>query len=302
MANEILPAGIGDLHAQEVLAAEYLMLLAEQGNPFTHPAFMFATGAPGSNVVRVRHIGLGNGYNLLASATPGSEVANTALTDGSTDVTVARYSKRYFRDDLTKFMAAGLLNAELFAQDAAVAVTQTLLNLVANVTDGFAATVGTTTVDLLWSDIVDAKTTLAIAKAAGRMLALLHPRQWGDLDTDSLSLGGVPQQGAGLQGAVSAGLEQYKGNFFGIDFFTSSQVPTANTGADRAGAVFTRGAVAIADVEYDVESDPNIVHLGRAIFERDRQGTYGATSYLTHAMLGTAMGIDAAGVSVISDA
>jgi hypothetical protein len=84
-----------------------------------HPALMHATGfeQPVSNVVRVAHLGLG-GYDLLSATTPGSEVANTALTDGSTDVTIAPRAKTYGLDDTARFISDGKLDPVMFAQDA----------------------------------------------------------------------------------------------------------------------------------------------------------------------------------------
>lgn len=303
MADEIIPAGVGDLVAGEVLANEYLMLLADRdGSILTHPALMHATGsARGSNVVRVSHLGLG-GYNLLAATTPGSEIANTALSDGSTDVTVAMRGKRYTLDDLARFMTAGKLDPAMFAADAAISVAMTLVSLIANVTDGFSASSGSSGVDASWNDIVDAKTLLGIAKAQGALLGILHPRQWGDLEIDGLSLG-VIAASAGMGGIINLGLDGlYKGRFMGIDFYVSSEVPTSDAGANRAGGILAPGAIAWADQEMEPENDPNIVNLGRARFERARQGTFLQTSYVTSYACGVSMGIDAAGVSVKTDA
>lgn len=155
--------------------------------------------------------------------------------------------------------------------------------------------------DATWNDILDAKTALAIAKVTGPLLGMLHPRQWGDLESDALTLGVLPAQS--MAGVVVQGLEgSYKGRYLGVDFFVSSHVPTANAGADRAGAVFGRGGVAWADAQFAPENDPNIVELGRGRFERVRQGTYGQTSYVTTYAFGVSKAIATAGVSVITDA
>lgn len=301
MANEVLVSGIGDLIAGEVMANEFLLLLADRdASILTHPSLFYATGLPNSNVIRVPHIGLG-GYDLLSATTPGSEVANTALSDGSTDVTVAMYAKRYNTEDQAKYLIGGKMDAAALGQDAALSVAQTLISLIANVTDGFTATAGTSGVNAAWSDVVTAKTKLAIAKASGPMLAIVHPQQWGDLEADTLSLGAAPAQV--LAGSLNAALgSQYKGQWLGIDFYVSSAVPTANAGADRAGGIFTRGAVAWADQAIPDEGDPNIVNLGRARFERVRQGNYVATSWITSYACGVAKAIDGSGVSLITDA
>lgn len=303
MANEVLVAGIADLKTAEVMSSEYLMLLADRGDLFQHPALLYAGAAQGSNKVRVPQIGLG-GYDLLAAGTEGSALSNTALTDGSADVTVAWYGKTYAQSDLAQVVAAnGLLDPVMFAQDAAVSVAQTLISLIANVTDDFTATVGSTTVDLTAANFVDAITTLEVAKVSGPLMAVLHPQQWGDLRSAALSLGGAVQYREDSQSLVMARTNsQYKGNLFGVDVFTSSHVPTANSGADRAGGMFGRGAIAWADAQFPANGDPNIINLGRAAFERDRSGTAGLTNYITHAFLGVVQCIDAAGVSIITDA
>lgn len=302
MANEILPAGVGDLITTEAMAAEFLMLLAERdGSILTHPALLHAT-APSltSTVVRVPHVGL-MGYDQLSATTPGSDVANTALSDGHTDVTIAMRAKRYNADDLARAITNGRLDPVLFAQDAAISVAMTLISLIANVTDGFTATAGTSGVDASWNDIVDAKTALLIAKASGAMLGILHPRQWGDLEVDALSLGVLPA--GSMSGVITQGLEgTYKGRWMGIDFFVSSDVPTADAGANRAGGIFAPGGVCWADAMLPpTASNATVVNLGRARLEVYR-GAALADNWITSHAAGVALGIDAAGVTLKTDA
>jgi len=299
MADEVLVSGLADLLSSEDIATEFLMLLADRdGSILTHPALFYAMGTAGNSaVVSVPHVGLG-GYDLLSASTPGSEIANTALTDGSTNVTIAHRAKRYSVDDLAAVLSRGKL---AFAQDAAIAVAQTLISAIANVGDDFTSTAGTSGVDAAWTDIIDAKTTLGIAKASGPMLGILHPRQWGDLEADALTIPGM----AAMQvaGVINIGLEgTYKGRWAGIDFYVSSHVPTADAGANRAGAIFTRGGIAWADKAMVPESDPNILDLGRARFERVRAGNSLLTSYVTSYAMGVAKAIDAAGVTLKTDA
>lgn len=299
MADEMVPSSIGSIVAGEVLAAEFLMTLADRdASVLEHPAFFHATGRPGSNVVRVPV--LGYGHDTMAATTPGSETANTAFTDDAIDVTLANYVLRYTADDLARFMADGKIDPVRFAQYAGVNVAQTLIGLAANLTDGFSNVAGSSGVDAAWSDILTAKAFLYIAKAQGAMLGLLHGRQWADLEADALSLGVLPAQTNAA--IVNSGLESYKGRYFGIDFFVHGAVPTADSGANRAGAIWTPGGLVWADAEYANDGDPNIVNLVRGQFERARRGTYSDTSYLIRAAMGVALGINAAGVTVKTDA
>lgn len=301
MADEITPTLIADLIAGEVVANEFLYLLADRDNSLlNHPALMKATGRDStSDVVRVPHVGLG-GYDLLSSHTPGSEQSNQAFTDGKTDVTIAPRAKRYFVHDFSEYLAAGKLGAAMFAQDLVISVGQTLISLIANVGDDFTSTVGTSGTDIDWDDIADAKATLGIAKANGQAMCILHPRQWGDLEKAALALGVLPAESMG--GAIMAGFDSYKGRYMGVDFFTSSHVPTANAGADRAGCMFVRGGIAWADAQMNAEADPNIVDFGTARLERVRQGTYLSTSWMLSHYAGVAKAIDGAGVAIITDA
>lgn len=296
MANEIIPSSIGDLVAGEVLAAEYLMLLADRdASILSHPALLKASAPSGaSNVVRVPHVGLG-GYDALSARTPGSEVANTALSDASTDVTIAPYSKVYAMDDLAQWMLDGRVNAAAFAQDAAISVAQKLISLIANITDGFAASTGSG--DLTWDVVMGAITTLEVAKAGGPAICLLHPYQWGDLRKSAASAG--VSLAPALQGSMNAAMgASYKGSYLGVDFYTSSHVPL-DTG-NYKGALFTRGAVCWADTVYPTVISPNALSFGNAVFEMDRRASFAETKMVTHTNLGVALGIDAAGITLIS--
>jgi len=296
MANEILPASIGDLVPDQQLANEYLMLLAESdASILSHPALLKASAASGSsNVVRVPHIGLG-GYDALAARTPASEVANTALSDAATNVTLAPYSKVYAMDDLAQWMLEGRVNAAMFAQDAVISVAQKLISLIANLTDGFAASTGSG--DLTWDVVMGAITTLEVAKAGGPAIALLHPYQWGDLRKSAASAG--VSLAPAVQGSLDAALGgSYKGRYMGVDFYTSSAVPL-DTG-NYKGALFTRGAVAWADTVYPTVISQNVMSFGNAVFEMERRATFAETKMITHTNLGVALGIDAAGITLIS--
>jgi len=297
VANEITPTSIADLLQSETVAAEVMFLLADRDmSILNHPALFQATYNGPSDVVRVPHLGLG-GYDLLAAHTPGAEVANTALTDGKTDVTVAPVAKRYNLDDFAKYLSMGKLGPAAFAQDVVISYAQTLISKLANVGDDFTATAGTGGVALTWDNVLEAKGDLASAKAAGPLLCVLHPKQWNDLERAALALGVLPAESMG--GAIMQGLNSYKGRYMGVDIFTSSHVPT-DGGANRAGFMCARGGLAWADLDVGKDGDPNIVSYGRARLERVRQGQFLSTSYVQSGVMGVSKAIDAAGVSIIT--
>lgn len=297
MANEILPASIGDLVAGEVLASEFLMLLADRDSSILqHPALHIVNAPAGSSsVVRVPHIGLG-GRDALAERTPGTEIANTALSDGSTDVTIAPYGKVYALDDMAAWMTEGRLSTQLFAQDAALSVNQKMISLIAAVGDGFSADEGSG--DLTWDVMRAAKAALAVAKAddTNGLMAILHPYQWADLEADTMGLGVAPA--VYLASAINAPLGGYKGRFMGIDIFVSSHVPL-DTG-NYKGCLISKGAIVAAQAMYPTTIGQNSVSAGPMLFELDRRASFAETKLVTHALMGVALGIDAAGCTIIS--
>ena len=307
MANEITFATIGDLTVVESITNEYLLLLADRNALPNHSALVYAgdigVGAR-SNTLKVPHIGL-MGYNLLASTADGAAVANTALTDGSTTIAVARYSKSYEATDLAKMTANGLVNIAAFAMDAMVSGAMTLTSLIAALVAGFSTVVGTSGVDATFANFLDAITALEIAKVEGPYMAVLHPVQWGDIrkDLGTVSGGAIQFAPATPEFIMARGIG-FQGQLAGVDVFTSTYVPTANAGADRAGGMFGRGAILWADgsIVNDDPSGQSIVIAGKVLFERVRTGKSGLTAYVSHRYLGTSEGIDACGVSVITDA
>lgn len=306
MADEIVYTGIGDLTTAEALTNAYILLAAERNALQNHPALMYVgdigVGAR-SSTLKIPHVGL-MGYNLLSSTGDGSAVANTPLTDGSSTVAVARYSKAYEASDLARMTAGGLVNIDMMAMDAVLSGALTLSNLVANLVDNFSTVVGTTTVDATAANFLDAITANEIAHTPGPLMAVLHPVQWGDVRKDlALNSGGAVQFMAATQELVAYRGTGFVGSLAGVDVITSTFVPTANAGADRAGGMFGRGALLWADGTIPTEGDPNqVVIAGKVLFERVRAGRSGLTAYVSHRYLGVVEGIDGFGVSIITDA
>lgn len=310
MANEIVYAGIGDLSTVEVLSTKYLLLLADRNALPNHPAITLGyqgdVAGKGSSVIKVPHAGI-FGYDILATGTEGSDTANTALTDGSSTITVVQKDKVYEYSDLVRMIdATGIVRPDVFAVDAVVSAGATMLDMLANLVDNFSATVGTTTVDATIRNFLDAITTLEIAKVVGPYLSILHPVQWGDIRADvATASGGAIQFNSGNEALLNGmkGLG-YKGRYLDVDVFTTTRVPTANAAADRAGGMFGAGATVWADgtQAMDMADSNRMVLADKVIFERIRSGRAGLTALLSRKFVGMSEGLDAAGVSVITDA
>jgi hypothetical protein len=106
---------------------------------------------------------------------------------------------------------------------------------------GFTTAVGATTVDITLANLLDAIYNLEVNDAAGlgSLVAVLHPRQTADLRTELEADAGSLYTGKS-DSSISKAMAGFFGSWFGIDIFQSTNVPTANAGADRAGGVFVR--------------------------------------------------------------
>jgi len=106
---------------------------------------------------------------------------------------------------------------------------------------GFGTAVGSTGVNISLSNVLDAIYTLEVADAAnlGPLVFVGHPRQTADLRTE-LEADAASLYTSTSPNRLSRAVAGQWGSWFGIDFFQSTNVPTANLGADRAGGIFVR--------------------------------------------------------------
>jgi hypothetical protein len=307
-------SSLSDLLVASVLDGNYVLLLAERNALPNHPALyrasMVIDGA-GSNVIKVPHLGL-MGYDLPAQLADGATVGSTALTDGSTSITVVRYSKAYTWTDLAKMVQPdGRVSPSVLAMDALASAASNETNLICDVIDGFSTTGGPGTgVDL---DVASIMAIIGAGKVANftgpQFMGVLHGQQWSDLIVDAgTSLGSAPggnqQYNPDLAAMARLRGDSYHGSWLGVDWFVNNRVPTANAGADRAGALFSRGGVMIGEGTFaGVVEDPTnqVLVGGRVLFERSRDAFSGETSYPMHQYIGVSKGIEA-GITIISDA
>ena len=94
--SEIFYSGLGDLRYATILAGELGLLLADRASLWRNPAITFYGDArgSGSTVFDVPLAGL-DGYDLMASVAENASTSNTALTDASPAITVARQALQY---------------------------------------------------------------------------------------------------------------------------------------------------------------------------------------------------------------
>ena len=178
---------------------------------------------------------------FTASAlTEGTEVANTALTSTSVTGTAAEIGIMATITDVLEVSDIPAAHGARLRQ-LGRAIGDKLDVDICALMDGFTNAAGASGANITLANLLDAIYTLEVNDAAGlgSLVAVLHPRQTADLRTELEADTAVIYSGKS-DSNISKAMAGYFGSWFGIDIFQSTNVPTANAGADRAGGVFVR--------------------------------------------------------------
>lgn len=175
-----------------------------------------------------------------AAVAEGTELANTPLTSTSVTLTTSEIGIMATVTDVLEVSDIPAAHSARLKQLGRSLGDKLDIDISA-LFSGFSTAVGATTVNIALTDILDAIYNLEVNDAAGlgSIVGVLHPRQTADFrtefeaDTASIYTG----EGTGKIGKAMAG---YFGSWFGVDIFQTTNVPTANAAADRAGAFFIR--------------------------------------------------------------
>lgn len=308
--DPILYANLADARTAAALSANFLLLAADRQALPNHPALIYDGDYArlGTRTRQVPHYGWG-GYSRPQVVADGATVPRSTLTTGQTTVTVARRSQAWAPSDLAKLTdpaTGGIMNPAAFAAEASAAHNLALTDLIASLVGGFSVTAGSTGADLTIANFLAALTSLEAgyqsAIGPGAAMAVLHTQQLADLRTalGTSASGAMQYQVPAEQLAIRG--SGYRGNYFGVDLFASGYVRLANSGADRAGGIFVRGAIIWADASQVAEGPDQLVVGNKVLFERQRDARAGITDYVSHSYFGASEGIDAFGVSIITDA
>ena len=301
----------------EILAQEFRMMIGDRAFIGNHPVLDFGylgnqlpLGA-NKNSATTGSEGISAGLGeLTATAAEDTEVTPSAFTFDKLTCTVARNSAaRGITDMLATFVNGGQLERpDIFVADALGIWQNTLMSRVATVGASFTATAGSTGVNLTLEDLLDAKTVLTGAdNDMSSILCFLHPSQFADVEKDLFNSNSRTHaienspEAYNIQYPKSVG---YQGTFFGIDFFTSSRVPTANAGADRAGFMATRQSLAWNTGKVIAKPHRDQIIIGSNLIEvafDHKPGSMSENVYY-NAILGASKGIDTAGIAIVSDA
>jgi hypothetical protein len=299
-----------DLRLQKMLSQEIRLLLADSTNlrntPFVD--FVGSINGMGSDTIRVRKAGL-DGFDAFSAFTGATEVgavSDSNLTDGHVDVVCKRNSLAYAISDLASMTAMGAGDIDPFriAESIANSYEALFAELTGAAVAGFTTVKGSTGAALDVATFLEAINALEAAAsgkgAPGPYVALLHPKQWADIQDDILTLtSGVLQFVAASYEAISAKGSHYKGNFMGVEIYTSSYITDDST--DYTGAIFAPGALGYATgMPAGLPGAAEAMEMGEVMIEMDREADKALTRIVGHAYLGMSIIDDQRGVALLS--
>lgn len=173
-----------------------------------------------------------------AAVAEGTELTNTALTSASVTLTSSEIGIQATITDVLELSDIPAAHGARLKQLGRALGDKLDVDICA-LFSGFSTSVGTTTVDIALSNLLDAIYNLEVNDAAGlgSLVGVLHPRQSADIRTELEADAASIYVGKAEPMKAMAG---YFGSWFGIDIFQSTNVPTANAAADRAGGIFVR--------------------------------------------------------------
>jgi len=225
-----------------------------------------------------------------AALTEGTEVGNTALTSTSVTLTAAEIGIMATITDVLEVSDIPAAHGARLKQLGRAIGDKMDVDICA-LFAGFTNTAGSTGVNITLANLLDAIYTLEVNDAAGlgSLVGVLHPRQTADLRAE-LEADAASIYTGKSDTSITKAMAGYFGSWFGIDIFQSTNVPTANGAADRAGGVFVR--------DYAL----GMVQKWAAKVETMRWAPIRGYALVATAMYGVGEIEDVAGVEVTTDA
>lgn len=302
MSNESTVASMSDAVVAASLSAVFLRSASAPGSITAHPSVRYirSINGTGSTTVKVPILGFGGG--TMTAVAEGTAASNAALSSDSAPIEVARYISQYSTGDMLSLVnpVFDAANLETWGQGFYDEYARTLLSMIANITDGFTASV-TATSTLTLSDFNAAVGKLITASAPAPYLAVLHGKQWGELRSDiNENAGGSVAFDPATPELLRVKGSGFQGTLNGVDIFVCEYVPSS--GGDRKGAIMAADAIVWADGAPAANLPGQISLGGKVLLEQDRNASAGLTQLTGTAFIGVAMGLDSRGVTLNSDA
>lgn len=198
--------------------------------------FMKQRGRESSNVYRFTYLG---DPGVAATKAEGAAMTNTQLTTTGADVTAGTIGMQATitdeHDAVSLYSTYGTYGPQLIRSLAEKFETDATALLAS-----FSNTTGTSGADLTLLQLLQASIALTGRDVSGQQVFVGHTRQIGDLKEDLVTTAASVYANSSVKigSSDASDLGGYQGTFHGIPCYMTTLVPTANGGADRAGALF----------------------------------------------------------------
>ena len=240
-------SSLSNVRLSNMIENEVRAILADMASIRNSGALYFAgdIAGIGSDTISLRYANCG-AATPFASASDGSDVSNTSLTDTKADITIARSALRYDVTDLAAMTGYGMdIDPFTIAAQMAASAEARMNAVIATTFSSISNSVGSSGVDMSVDDFFDAMFQLESQSNDGKFYCVLHPQQLSDLrdslraeSNNALAFSPATEEMLKIKG------QGFVGTFLGVDIFKSSYV-TASAG-NRIGAMFSYGGIGYA--------------------------------------------------------
>ena len=232
-----------------------------------------------------------------AALSEATDMTATARTTTEANITVAEVG---LMTEVTDFAqdtaAANVADLLTWAASQGRAVAQKITGDICALLSAFngGTAIGTSGTNITVANFIEAMYTLDAANAPGPKYCLLHPRQVYDLFAAIVAASGtiyhnLPElirSGALADGTPAIG---FVGSLLGVACYQTTEVPTANSSADRAGGMFVREAM-------------GFVQLKPVAAEYQRNASLRSTEIVVTTSYGVGEIVDGYGCPIVTDA
>jgi N4-gp56 family major capsid protein len=217
-----------------------------------------------------------------------SDLSNSAMSTNKVTLTASEVGVMITLTDKLSYSDI-LGNIDAYAEQLGKALADKIDTDLAALFAGFSGTAGSTGVDITEADFLTAIYTLENGDAPKPYVAVLHPRQVADLRT-AIASSSASLHSLQRSGDLVSNQAGFAYNLYNVDVYQTTNVATANTSADRCGAMMSKGQAL------------GIVWKQAAKTELQRDASLRATEVVVTSCYGVGELVDAYGVKIVTDA
>lgn len=217
-----------------------------------------------------------------------NDLSNTALSTSYVALTASEVGVMILlKDKLTYSDILG--NIDAYAAQLGKALADKVDTDLAALFAGFSQTVGSTGVNITEANFLEAIYTLEAGDAPKPYVSVLHPIQVHDL-RGALASSAASLHSLMRSADLNSNTKGFAYNLYNVDVYESTNVATANTAADRAGAMFSKGEAL------------GIAWKKAANTELQRDASARGTEVVVTSCYGVGELVDTYGVKIVTDA